>query len=93
MKLNVQIYTLIFSYLFGVIFCILLDLFNRIVKKYKWILRLIFSLLLILILSSVYFIVLLLINNGYLHVYFLFMIMFGYLSLYFFKKIGLHKNR
>ena len=85
MKLNIQIYSIIFSLLFGVIFYFLLDNFNKIKFGKNYIFKIIASLLFVFIIAFLYFIGLLYINNGYVHIYFLLSILVGYMFVYFFK--------
>ena len=87
MELNVQIYSLFFSFIFGCILNVLLDFFNRFNNKQKLFIKIIFSFLFVLILSLSYFIILIYINNGYLHVYFLISIMVGYIFIYYIKAL------
>lgn len=85
MQLNIQINSLIFSFIFGIFFYFLLDIFNKITSKCKLWLRIIVSFCFVLIISLVYFLGLLYINNGYLHIYFLISIAVGYIFVYAFK--------
>lgn len=82
MKLDIQIYSFLYSFLFGCCFYGLLDLFNRLICKVKGIFKVIFSFLFIMIMSCLYFIGLLFINNGVVHIYFLLTILGGYLFMY-----------
>ena len=85
MRLNIQIYSLLYSFLFGVGFYFILDIFNKYNNKCKLILKIIFSLLFVFINAILYFFGLIRINNGYLHIYFLIFIMVGYLFVYYLK--------
>ena len=85
MNLKFQLISLFFSFIYGCVFYLLLDLFNRIINKRNIFLKYIMSFIFIIIVALIYFIGLLYINNGYLHVYFLFSIMVGYLFVYFLK--------
>lgn len=78
MKLDIQIYSFGFSFVFGCLFYFLLDIFNFVVKNTKLLFRIFFSFMFIFIMSILYFLILLFINNGVLHVYFLLMILVGY---------------
>lgn len=82
MKLSIQIYSFITSFLFGCCFYFLLDLFNKLVNKLNVILKIIFSFVFIMIMASIYFIILLFINNGVVHIYFLLSILVGYIFVY-----------
>jgi len=79
MQLNIQIYSFISSFLFGCLFYILLDLFYKFVEKMKIILKIIISFIFIMLMASLYFVLMLFINNGVIHIYFLFMILVGYI--------------
>lgn len=82
MKLNIQIYSFLYSFLFGIGFYFLLDIFNKLIVKLNIVLRIILSFLFIMILASLYFLGLLYINNGVLHIYFLLSILVGYIFVY-----------
>ena len=79
MKLDIQIYSFVSSFLFGCMLFFLLDIFNRLMCKVKVVLKIIFSFLFVMFLALVYFLMLLFINNGVVHVYFLLMILVGYI--------------
>lgn len=85
MKLDIQVYSLLFSFSFGIILNFLLDMFNKFNNKNKIVLKIILSFVFVMLLSIAYFIGLLYINNGYLHTYFFVMIMVGYLFVYLIK--------
>lgn len=85
MRLDIQVYSLILSFLFGIILNILLDIFNKLNEKNKIFIKIILSFIFVMLLSIAYFIGLLYINNGYLHIYFFIMIMVGYLFVYLIK--------
>ena len=94
MKLNIQVYSLFYSFLFGIILYYLLDLFNKYIMKCTIIIKIIISLLFVMLLSLFYFMGLLYINNGYLHIYFLIIIMVGYMFVYLLKyKWFTYKNK
>ena len=86
MILKLQLYSLIYSFLFGIVFYFLLDVFNKYNSK-KIIIKIITSLLFVFTNSIIYFVGLIYINNGYLHIYFLLSILVGYLFMYFFIKL------
>ena len=85
MKLIVQVYSLIFSFFYGIVLNIMLDVFNKFNDKNKIVFRIIFSFIFVIMLSIVYFIGLLYINDGYLHIYFFVVIMVGYVFVYLLK--------
>ena len=91
MSLNIQIYSFIFSFVFGIFFYIVLGLFSKFIYSKKLFIKVISSLAFSIGLSLLYFYVLLKINNGYLHLYFFLLILLGYfvshsLSVKFLKK-------
>ena len=86
MPLKIQIYSLIYSFLFGCFFYYLLKLYFKIKFKKHFIMKLIVSLFFANLLSILYFFGLLHINNGYLHLYFLLMIIAGYGLMCYFKR-------
>ena len=79
MSLNIQIYSFIFSFVFGIFFYIVLGLFSKFIYSKKLFIKVISSLAFSIGLSLLYFYVLLKINNGYLHLYFFLMILLGYI--------------
>ena len=82
MKLSIQIYSFISSFIFGCCFYFLLEGFNKLVKKFKLVLKILGSFLFIMVMSLVYFIILLFVNNGVVHIYFLLSILVGYIFVY-----------
>lgn len=96
MGLSIQIYSFGYSFLYGVFFYVLLELFNKITfdGKKKW--KVIYSLIFIMGLSLLYFLGLMYINNGYLHIYFLLMILVGYIIMFYIRRYWLtvrHKKK
>ena len=83
MELRLQIISLLFSFIYGLIFYYYLELVNKINTKCNKVFKYIFSFLLIMFFALLYFVCLLYINNGYLHIYFLFSIMVGYILMAF----------
>ena len=86
MTLKVQIFTLIFSFLFGVFFSIMLKINERFLysdKKYE---RIISSFLFVIINVLIYFIILKYINNAILHPYSILAIIVGSIAEYFVEK-------
>lgn len=82
MKLSIQIYSLIYSLIYGGVFYLLLDLFNKFTSMKKVYLKVILSWLFITVIALLYFFGLLYINNGVLHIYFLLSIVCGYIIVY-----------
>ena len=94
MNLNIQLFSFTFSLIFGIFLYFLLEWFNMFNNRNKIIVKILLSLIFVLTLSLLYFIVLLYINNGYLHVYFLILIMVGYIIVDFIKSFYFtHKKK
>ena len=94
MNLNIQIYSLLFSFLYGIIFYILLEINYRFLFEGKIIYRIIISFLFVMVLSLVYFLILLKINNGVLHLYFFLSMFTGYLvSFVIYKKLIVKRKK
>ena len=94
MSLNIQIYSLLFSFLYGIIFYILLEINYRFLFEGKIIYRIIISFLFVMVLSLVYFLILLKINNGVLHLYFFLSMFTGYLvSFVIYKKLIVKRKK
>ena len=77
MDLIVQCYSLIFSFIFGLFFILLVRKFYKYLFVYNIKKKILFNLIFFLFLSTFYFYVLKLINNGDLHFYFLIVIIIG----------------
>lgn len=86
MELNIQIYSFIYSFLFGIFLNSIYMLFNKLVWKTKMIIRFIISLGFMIIMTLSYFIGLLWINNGIVHIYFLLCLSLGMLFSKWIKK-------
>lgn len=82
MELSIQIYSFVVSFVFGGLFYFLLDLFNKLIIKFKLVLKIIFSFFFIMLMSFLYFVILLYVNNGVVHIYFLLSILVGYIFVY-----------
>lgn len=93
MELKLQIYSLIYSLVFGFCFYYILDIFNKYIVDIKLTLKIILSILFVIIISIIYFMGLLYLNYGYLHMYFLLTILVGYIFASFFKIWFTDKNK
>ena len=80
MILKIQIYSLLYSFLFGIVFFFLLEINHKFLYEGKIVYRVIVSFLFVMFISLLYFVILLKINNGILHVYFFLALLTGYLS-------------
>ena len=86
-SLNLQIASLLFSFVFGFCASILVEINNKI--NNKRIMLIITNFMLIMINTLIYFIGLEYINNAYLHPYFILMIILGsFLEIFLHKKIA-----
>ena len=81
MKLDIQIYSFLYSYIYGLVLFYLFYFMNKIVDRVKLLYRIVISFLFVLCISLYYFVILLYINNGYIHIYFYIFVLLGYLSM------------
>lgn len=77
--LNIQIKTLLFSFLFGIFFSVFLNINYKLIYNNKKFYRIITSFIFVMINVIIYFIILRKINNGILHIYSIFMIILGFI--------------
>lgn len=93
MILKLQLLSLLYSFFYGVIFFILLELNYKFLYEGKLVYRIIVSFLFIIFISLLYFLGLLKINNGIIHTYFFVSLFTGYLlSFVIYKKINCKKK-
>jgi len=93
MSLNIQILSLLFSFFYGIIFYILLEVNYKILTSSSIFIKIISSLLFVMINTLLYFIILLYINNGYVHIYFFICILMGYFFCKVLSKLFVNKIR
>lgn len=79
MILRIQIFSLLYSFFYGIVFYILLEINHKILYNGKLFYRIIISFLFVIVNSLLYFLFLIKINNGILHIYFFFSMFTGYL--------------
>ncbi len=77
MVLKTQIISLFFSFLYGIFFYILVSINHKYLFNSKIIFKIITSFLLVISNVFLYFIILRIINNGVVHIYFIFCIILG----------------
>ncbi len=82
MKLSVQIYSFIYSFIFGCCFYYILDIAMIIINKLNKIVKYVCILMFVMLMACLYFYILLFINNGVVHLYFLLCILVGYIFVY-----------
>jgi len=96
MILILQIKSLLFSFIYGMFFCLTFNINKKILLSKNKIYKIIINLLFIIDHVLIYFILLRIINNSILHIYMLFAFILGILFyLYYFtlnKKIKLTNN-
>ena len=78
--LNIQIKSIVFSFLYGIIFSILTNLNYKFIFYIKKVFRIIINILFVLDNVVIYFIILRLINDGIIHYYFVIALILGYFS-------------
>ena len=94
MILKIQIFSLLYSFIYGIIFYILLEVNQKLLYEGKIVYRIIISFLFVIFISLLYFLILIKINNGILHLYFFLTMFTGYLlSFVIYKKLIVKKNK
>ncbi len=78
MELTTQLHLLVFSFLYGVVFSILINLNYKFLYNEKKLLKTIFTIVFVLVNVLIYFLILLKINYGMLHIYSLLVIIVGF---------------
>lgn len=79
-SLSIQLKLIIFSFIFGFFFSVLIEWFNNKVKKYKSLLKIFLSFIIIFLMAAIYFIGIQKISNSILHIYNILCIVLGYIS-------------
>lgn len=90
MSLKIQLLVIIVSFFFGILFELLNNINYKIIHHDKKIIKVIYTFLLILLESILYFYILLKINNGIIHIYGILAIIFGILVIHFVNKAIIH---
>jgi len=89
MILKLQVLSLLYSFFFGMVFFILLELNSKFLYEGRMVYRIIVSFLFVIFISLLYFFGLVKINNGVVHVYFFLSLFTGYLlSFVIYRKIN-----
>ena len=78
MVLNIQILSLVVSFLYGIFFYVLLDINYKFLISSNWFIKILSSLIFVLVNTLLYFIILVYINHGYIHIYFFICMLGGY---------------
>ncbi|MGM9882349.1 MAG: spore cortex biosynthesis protein YabQ [Bacilli bacterium] len=93
MILKIQILSLLYSFFYGIVFFILLEVNYKLLYSGKLFYRIITSFLFIIFISLFYFIGLIKVNNGIIHIYFFLSLFTGYLlSFVIYHKINCKKK-
>lgn len=79
MLLSIQIKSLLFSFIYGIFFFIMLEINYKFIYNDKIIIKMLFTFIFVFFHTLLYFICLIYINNGIVHVYFLLMILVGFI--------------
>jgi hypothetical protein len=82
MDLKIQIFSLIFSFIYGIFLFIMFKFEYKCIFLLRKRYQIIFNFIYCIVFSLLYFFLLLFINNGCLHLYFLLLIVFGFLLSY-----------
>lgn len=78
MSLDIQLYSLGFSFIFGVIFSFLIKINYKVLFESRRLIRIVGNFVFLMAMSLLYFLCIKLINNGILHIYFFIMFIFGW---------------
>jgi len=78
MNSNVQIISIISSFIFGTFFSLLTYINFKLIKNYKKIIQNILSCIFVLDMIIIYIILMYKINNGYFHIYFIVTVFIGF---------------
>lgn len=78
MNLKIQILSLLFSFVFGIIFSLLVNINYRLLFSKSRIFQIIMTLVFVINCALIYFFLLKFINNGVVHPYFYLMVLIGF---------------
>lgn len=79
MNLEIQIQSLIFSFVFGLFFSLMFNIFYRFLFKGRLPIKIISNLVFVLANIFLYFLLLKIINEGIIHFYFIIMLILGFI--------------
>ena len=78
MNLKIQIFSLLFSFFYGILFSFLVIInYNYLFFKKKWV-QVVITFLFLIDMALLYFLILKIVNGGMIHLYFYFMIFIGF---------------
>lgn len=78
MELRLQIITIIYSFIYGIFFAFMLNIFHKYVYSNKLLTKILFTFIFTITNSILYFLILNKINNGIIHYYSLIFIILGF---------------
>ena len=78
MNLKIQLYSLVYSFIFGLVFSLLVKLNYKFLFCRRKYIQILINFIFMFIVSFLYFIGNIIINNGVLHIYFLFVLLLGW---------------
>lgn len=78
MSLDIQLYSLGFSFIFGLVFCLLIKINYKFLFMSKKVIQIIGDFVFLIDMSLLYFLGIKIINNGILHIYFFIMFILGW---------------
>ncbi len=78
MNLKIQIISLLFSFVFGIIFSLLVNINYRLLFSKSRVFQIIMTLVFVINCALIYFFLLKFINNGVVHPYFYLMVLIGF---------------
>ena len=79
MNLNTQIKVLLFSFIFGIFFALMIDINHKYLYSKKKLFKVIFTFLFVLVNIFIYFLILKNINEGIVHIYSMICIIVGFI--------------
>jgi len=86
MNLKLQIFSLVFSFFYGVVFSILTNINYKYIFNQKKVIKILFTLIFVLSMAIFYFYIINIINDGIIHLYFLLIILVGFYITFPFSK-------
>lgn len=79
MNSYIQLFCLVFSFIYGIVICLLNNFNYKLLRNKNIFLKLFISCLYIFDISLLYIVILYMVNDGILHIYFVLLMIFGYI--------------
>lgn len=79
MNLDIQLFTITVSFLYGIFFSITMNLCHKIIYNNKLVMKILFTFIFVIVHSLIYFNILLKINYGIIHIYGILSIIIGFI--------------